>query len=1821
MNNLTRFLLLLATCFFIVGNIKATHLIGGNLGYEYIGPVGNMFRYKIVFSTFTNCDNTSQIPFPENPLTIGVYYHDNANPDAIKQRYTTVTVNLVDTNLIKPALPNNCTVGQETCIIEGIYEGFVNLPFNLSGYHLFYERCCRNGGIVNLINPGDQANAFYAYIPSTLVKNSSPSFTDLPTPFICVGDTVSILNTAIDPDGDLLVFSFVLPYNGFSSSANPAPAPPNPLNWPIPGVNYVAGFSENQPFGANGYSYINASTGLTSYKIPNIGKYVIAVEIKEYRNGNLIGISRRDLQLLSISCPANASPNPAPSSIQTNYKLEEGQTLCFPITFTDQDGHQVEITSSGEVFNPSFVNPPATINTPVTGNGNVTANFCWTTACGQARPLPYLFNVSATDNGCPPKTTNQVYSIQVDPVPVPASVSGPSIVCENSSTTYTTPQTGSFTYSWAVSGGVITSGGTSNGITVQWGAAGAGQVSVTAVNTFGCSSQPFIYNVTIITSPTANAGLDNIICAGQGIQIGGSPTGAPGSSYTWSPSTGLNSTTLPNPVANPATTTTYTVTVSNGSSCYGLDSVTVVVNSVIASAGLDVAICQGDSMQLIASGGISYTWSPSSGLSNTGIPDPIAMPGSTITYFVTVSDISGCTGIDSVTVSVKDLPLADAGADTAICSGSSIIVGGAPTGTTGSSFSWFPPSSLSDTAIANPVANPATGTTYIVVVEKDGCYTQDSIKIIVYDIPSVNAESDTLICFGDTIQLFATGGVSFQWFPVAGLSNSLVSAPLASPSSNTVYYVTIADTNTCSNIDSVVVLVRDLPPADAGPDMAFCIGDSIMLNASGGGDYLWSPAMGLSDISIPNPVANPPSTTEYILTVTDNIGCSDTSKVTVTVNEIPIVDAGRDTTVCSGEQLVIGGAPTGPPGSVFTWNSSTALNDSTISNPVATPMVTGTFIVFLSDVNGCQNSDTLEIMVNPLPIADAGQDETLCLRDTVWLSASGGVNYSWFPSTGISDYSIADPYAFPAQTTVYQVTVTDTNGCVNADSILVDVKPLPPADAGPDLWLCPGDNSILSATGGTIYSWSPGIGLSDPLISNPTVTLTDTTTYIVTVTDGNGCSEKDTIKVIVNQVVPTSAGLDAVICPGDTVMIGGFPTSPLGTVFTWSPVTFLDDPNISNPKAFPPVTTKFYVFTTNDTCSGFDSVTVFVYQPTVADAGQDETICFGDTAQLSATGGVSYIWSPITGLSDPFVSNPFANPGSTINYHVAVIDTNGCFGFDSLTLTVNPLPFAEAGENGEICFNDSIQLVANGGISYNWYPPAGLNDTSIADPWAKPFLGIMYYVVVTDTNQCSNLDSVFIKVNELPVVDAGEDVSICIGDSINLNATGGIVYAWFPPSGLNDTTIHNPWAGPSLETVYHVIVSDSIGCRNSDSLMVSVNPLPVVSAGNDGHFCIGDSIQLNASGGNIYFWSPSIGLSNVNVSDPWAAPGTTTLYFVSAIDSNSCSNSDSVLIRVDDIPIIVAGPDIKICFGDTVFLNATGGFNYLWSPQEDIINPETASPGVFPSNNFIYYVTGIDTNGCSNTDSVTVNVFRATVSADTLMCSGDTVQISAAGPGAISYSWFPAASLNNSTVQSPLAFPNGTTVYSVIVGDGQCEDTGNVTVAVNEKPEAVFDYELKADCNGILVEMNNKSTNSDSFKWEFGDGSNSIEFAPSHVFSYNSPFTITLIAENDNCFDSFTVQEDVKSFEDYFKIIVPNVFTPNNDGINDEFKINVTEELLDCFTLSVYNRWGRLMFKSEGNNYFWDGTAKSGAKVPQGAYYYIIDIRGKQYNGHLTIFD
>ena len=886
------------------------------------------------------------------------------------------------------------------------------------------------------------------------------------------------------------------------------------------------------------------------------------------------------------------------------------------------------------------------------------------------------------------------------------------------------------------------------------------------------------------------------------------------------------------------------------------------------------------------------------------------------------------------------------------------------------------------------------------------------------------------------------------------------------------------------------------------------------------------------------------------------------------------------------------------------------------------------YYVEVTDSNGCVNIDSVLITVNPLPLTNAGADIQICLGDTAELTVTGTDFYSWAPADSLNTTTNDTVYSWVTDTTTYIVLVSDTNSCELADTVTVIVNPIPVFDLGDDLYMCPTDTLLLAANGGDFYSWSPANSLGSPTNDSTYVWPIDTTEYIVVVTDTNGCFFSDSVIVDVSPVVPTDAGPDTSICVFDSIMIGGNPTSPNGTDYSWNTLIGLSDSTFANPIVSPSDTIIYWVNTLNYVCNGSDSVKVVVHQLPAVEAGLDVQICINDTADLIALGAENYVWSPLDSISDINNDSVRAWPIDTSTYMVQGTDIYGCVNVDVVDVIVNSLPTVYAGPNVQICIEDSIQLIATGGADYMWSPSGDLSNNNNDSAWAYPTDTSVYYVIVSDSNGCIGSDSLVITVNPFPVIDAGVAQQICVGDITTLIATGGDGYIWTSTDtvslALNDTIV----VSPTDTTMYYLEVTDSNSCISYDSVIVTVNPLPFIVAGLDVQICLYDSVQLTASGADEYVWLPSDSISSLNNDTVSVWPSDTVEYIVVGTDSNSCISYDSVLVTVNPLPIVDAGMDTISCSDDLVNLGGspTGpiGSAYLWSPTINISDSSSSNPTVNPSATISYLVVVTDTNGCVYYDSTTVNIFSIYTISDTVICERQSIDIFAgtiSGIGPYSYNWQPTDELSSSNADTVIASPLVSTIYTVSVTDSNgCVEFSAVEVRVDDAPEASFSIEYVPLCEEVTIHFTNTSENGSEYFWDFGEGFTSTEVNPEHTGRYEEILEITLMVENENCGDTSIYNYTLDDFSDYVNINRTEAFSPNGDGINDLFAVELNNEMIECTELNIFNRWGVQIFESTPDVKFWDGRDKSGDRVPEGVYFYVFKIGSFTVNSSVTVF-
>jgi len=378
------------------------------------------------------------------------------------------------------------------------------------------------------------------------------------------------------------------------------------------------------------------------------------------------------------------------------------------------------------------------------------------------------------------------------------------------------------------------------------------------------------------------------------------------------------------------------------------------------------------------------------------------------------------------------------------------------------------------------------------VVDSSGIIDSSFITITV--LPRVTVSGPVSICgptstIGTMSTTLTAGSTSsFSWAPAFGLSATNIANPVASPSTTTTYTVTGSDpssSGTCYSTATVLVTVNSLTAnlstsvlgtSTTTQSRTLCPGTSVINftgSAVGASVFSWNSTSGISVIGSGSSTNANVSVSGTVLVTVYNAGCSDTASVNLVVSAPPASPTASPSTICSGSTSSL----SSPLGWTYDWDHGNLLNDSTIANPNATPTITTTFNVVLSN-GGCTFPSSVTVTVNPSPIVSAGTSTNICSGNSTVLNGSGAANYSWAPASGLSSTSVSNPNANPTSTTTYTLTGQSSAGCYGTASVVVNVQPVPTVSVSSDIIIhpdtvCSGTSVVLTASGtATSYTWS-----------------------------------------------------------------------------------------------------------------------------------------------------------------------------------------------------------------------------------------------------------------------------------------------------------------------------------------------------------------------------------------------------------------------------------------------------------------------------------------------------------------------------------------------------------------------------------------------------------------------------------------------------------------------------------------------------------------------------------------------------------------------------
>ncbi|MDW8333076.1 MAG: SBBP repeat-containing protein, partial [Bacteroidia bacterium] len=1047
---------------------------------------------------------------------------------------------------------------------------------------------------------------------------------------------------------------------------------------------------------------------------------------------------------------------------------------------------------------------------------------------------------------------------------------------------------------------------------------------------------------------------------------------------------------------------------------------------------------------------------------------------------------------------------------TTVCPGASVTI--TATGPAGNNYSWTGPGGFSATGSLITV-NPTQTSIYTVNVTGTGCLNSSAtITINVHPTTNLTASSSANnICGGQTVTLSVTP---------TNLSNYVWSGPngpvgvgtsvSVSPGVTTTYTVNAIDANGCNASGVVTVTVAALATTITPAQPIICIGQSVTLTASPANTYLWSTGQTTQSITV-----SPTQTTTYTVGTTTGI-CSSTATVTVQVNLPPVAVASLASPACVGQPVSL----TGSGASTYSWfvvNTQSALFGQNVS---FTPANTGSYTVYLtgSDPAGCQDNDTLVFTVHPLPTfdIDQGSSITVCAEQNFTLSASNpSLTYQW--STNQTGQTIV---ASVVSSQTITVTGTDANGCSATRSINVNAIPVPQgvtATAFPST-VCAGQTVNLIGSNHpdvVLYEWVWNNGQSVQTGQFITVTPSVTTTYTLNAYNAQNCPKSVTVTVTVNPLpnvaisTPTPS-----ICIGQCATLTG--SGAIAYTWTWPG----GNSAVGETLQVCPTTTTSYTLTGIDAngCQNVAAITVAVNPlPTITIAGPS-AICGGTSATLTASGAVSYSWSPNFGLNTTTGATVVANPTGTTTYTVTGTDANGCVNSTTFTLVVHPTPVVSvAAGDAELCIGESTLLVASSSISaaYSWSHTSSTSNVQSVSPTETT----TYTVTATTAEGCSATAAITIVVHPLPpVAITASQTTICLGQSVTLTASGAATYAWSTSQTEASISVTPPTTGTFT---YSVTGTDANGCTNSASTTITVRPTPDLTVSQSAsEICLGQSVTFTASGNSTsYLWTWDSNSASGAVLTVTPATSGTFSYTVTGTNEFGCTTSRIVSVSVRPVPNVQVNKTDVTCHGGSngaIALSLTGGeapHTITWSGpggySSSVQNPSGLTAG-------IYTYTVTTAAGCVVSGSIEIlqpPPFNIETLLDQPSCNGlcdgaITVNVNNA-------SVEPVVVLRDGVTNNVIAAANGfsVTFSGALSGIPLCLSAGSyrVQVFVNACSDQV-DFELgQPDVLDATAELTNEVC--------FGDGLGSIDLtvtggtAP-YTFAWTGPSSYSADSED-----------------------------------------------------------------------------------------------------------
>lgn len=864
-----------------------------------------------------------------------------------------------------------------------------------------------------------------------------------------------------------------------------------------------------------------------------------------------------------------------------------------------------------------------------------------------------------------------------------------------------------------------------------------------------------------------------------------------------------------------------------------------------------------------------------------------------------------------------------------------------------------------------------------------------------------------------------------------------------------------------------------------------------------------------------------------------------------------------------------------------------------------------------------------------------GDNSTYCIPPNVSLFASGAIEYTWSPENLFTNPANDTVVLFEAYNGPIILTGSGM-GCAETDTVQLDFF-----TANIEIGITPNDSICL---GDTVVLNINAEGVLDSLLIKPesyviaqtdtSITLlpTQTTNFIIN-TYSDLCSYVDSVLITVDSIDIPQLIEDSTICFGDSIILSHEFVNSLNSSSHWSPSIGLSNDTIPNPLAYPILSTTYALLTTGakGICKNEDEVKIDVIDNRVDYTllGKDTFCLGGQTKALFITNGSRPNISISPNSSASFNGDTITYFPSTTTTYTILVDFGDCSQEIEETITIiNPEFEILAEPSATICIGDSVKLTLNLNDkpeNITWTPNINIRRQDDSTYIAKPSISSSYNVLI-DYGFCTHEETIQLNViDNLFEINLPTDTTICQGEEIDGKISFNREPNTISVSPLDQVILFGTdiQFAPNRTTSYD-IVADYGACIITKTLRINVDSLPdltITSMPDLNKHCEGQTIDIIpatydplAYPNIIFDWSPN----DVNVVGQVNEAGLNLQAISSQSFSRSTMNgvcSSSLTYDLEVVPEGLSIPftDTSICIGNEIpfVIEDIDISNIRWSPPRNITCEFCPNPIISPLESTLYTVS-YTRDGCSFSEDIQINVsdIDTTYFPPIIGCKDSIIQINIQDPLFDNSIWDDDTDLSCTMCNDPTFTLSAPTTFTLRDFDAMCVHVGILEVDVyseisvniellNEEEDIFIGQE-------IILNSNISATHQTTVNWMvngllINDNTEKVNIIADQ---FNYTISVEVIDNVTGCSATDEITIAIKSID---KIRFPNIFSPNGDGRNDDFKPALAQ-ILSINTMKIFNRWGQLIFESSSPDASWDGRMPDGKDAPSDTYIYIVDL-------------